>query len=170
MHKSGLQSLCIFLMFLYAFTGKINAQDYQKFADIAYTAMPNVEPNLLSLDVYVPDNTGHPLPVVIYVHGGAWSAGDKARMHSKAQFFTDSAYDFVSVNYRLSPDTPDTSDHNRVKYPDHPIDCAKAVRWIYDNIYQYHGDCEKMSLIGHSAGAHLVSLLATNEKFLHLAG
>lgn len=155
-----------YLIFFLLFSSFSNAFSYVKHSDIQYRHLDGVDKNLLSLDIYVPDNITEALPVMVYVHGGSWKSGDKANVGSKAGLFTSEGFIFISINYRLSPNPADTSNKDRVQFPDHPEDCAKAVRWVYDNIGGYGGDKTKINLIGHSAGAHLVSLLATNDKFL----
>jgi hypothetical protein len=103
---------------------------------------------------------------MVYIHGGYWRNGDKANVDSKARLFTDSGFVFVSINYRLSPEPIDTQSTTAVRFPIHPQDCASAIKWIFNNISNYQGDTSKVSLIGHSAGAHLVLLLSTNPVFL----
>src|SRR5215467_10761236 len=56
-----------------------------------------------TLDVYAPTN-GKDLPVVVWIHGGGWQAGDKKEVHKKPQAFTAKGFLFVSINYRLLPD------------------------------------------------------------------
>lgn len=133
---------------------------------IAYKALSGIDPNLLSLDVYHFGQTTPNSPVIIYVHGGAWAIGDKANsLDNKKNLFSSLGYILVSVNYRLSPSTVST-DPNRIMYPMHNNDVADAVKWIYDNINTYGGNKQKMALLGHSAGAHLVSLTGTSNLFL----
>ena len=69
-----------------------------------YTTISGVDSNLLSIDIYYLNDyqTVTNRPVVIYIHGGAWAIGDKANIDSKAKFFKNLGYVFVSVNYRLS--------------------------------------------------------------------
>jgi len=105
-------------------------------------------------------------PVMIYTHGGSWNAGDKLAIGKKAKFFTDSNYVFVSINYRLSPNPADTLDAARIKFPDHPNDVAKAYTWVINNIHSYSGDTSRISVIGHSAGAHLTLLLSSDQSYL----
>lgn len=57
-----------------------------------------------------------------------------------------------------------------LRHPCHVTDCAQAVRWVYDHIDDYGGDPDRITLMGHSAGAHLTSLLCTNSKFLRAEG
>ena len=64
------------------------------------------------------------------------------------------------INYRL------TSGKNKVKHPDHVEDAAKAFAWLHANGPKYGGRADRMFLAGHSAGGHLVALLATDEQYL----
>jgi arylformamidase len=137
---------------------------------VAYNTISGVDSNLLSLDIYYFGQPTTTKPVVIYVHGGAWAIGDKANaMTNKTNLFSSLGYIFVSVNYRLSPN-PVSTDPNRVMFPKHNNDVADAVKWVYDNIAIYGGNKSKMALMGHSAGAHLVSLTGTSNQFLPVRG
>jgi acetyl esterase/lipase len=116
--------------------------------------------NETNLDVYAsPD--AHERPVVVYVHGGGWAAGDKANVDLKPGFFVENGYVFVSVNYRLTPD---------VGFPTHVEDVAVAIRWVHDHIVDYGGDPSQIDLMGHSAGAHLVALIGTDPRYLKAVG
>jgi acetyl esterase/lipase len=143
-------------------------------ADQVYTTISGVSANLLSLDIYhFGTGTAENRPVIIYIHGGAWAVGDKANVDSKASFYNDLGYIFVSLNYRLSPSIviPYASfNPSRVKHPNHITDCAAAIGWVYGNIGNYGGDENKLILSGHSAGAQLASLLATNQSYLSAVG
>lgn len=137
---------------------------------VAYKSVPGVDANLLSLDIYHFGETTPETPIVVYVHGGGWAIGDKANsITNKTNLFSSLNYLFVSVNYRLSPSTIST-DPNRVMFPTHNEDVADAVQWIYENIDTYGGDKNKIVLLGHSAGAHLVSLTGTSNQFLPARG
>lgn len=137
---------------------------------IQYKVITGVNPNLLSLDVYHFGTQGANMPVVIYVHGGGFAVGDKANgMTNKQNLFASLDYILVSVNYRLSPAVYST-DPNRVMYPMHNEDVADAVKWVFDRIADYGGNPQKMALLGHSAGAHLVALTGTSARFLPARG
>lgn len=111
------------------------------------------------LDVYAPKDAKG-APVVMYVHGGEWTKGDKAEVAYKPKLFTESSIVFVSVNYRLSP---------AAKHPDHVSDVAAAVRWVKDHIAEHGGDPKKIVLMGHSAGCHLVVLTTLDPRYLAAA-
>lgn len=128
--------------------------------------MNGVDANLLSLDIYHYGQTTPQKPVVIYVHGGGFAIGDKANnMTNKQNLFFSMDYILISVNYRLSPEVYST-DPNRVMYPTHHNDVADAVKWVFDNIASYGGNNQKIALLGHSAGAQLVTLTGTSNQFL----
>ncbi len=128
--------------------------------DIPYISIPNVDLDLTSLDVYAP-NDADDAPVLIFVHGGGWGRGDKEHVRKKPEAFVGAGYVFVSVNYRLSPD---------VVHPAHVTDVAGAIAWVHDHISKYGGDPGRIYLMGHSAGAHLVSLVAVDETYLSEKG
>jgi acetyl esterase/lipase len=126
------------------------------------------------LDLYLPDGAAptDSRPVVVYVHGGAWRTGDKRyRLADKVALFTGAGYVFASLNYRLSPQTlSPTPDPSRVMFPDHPHDVGEAIGWLDRNVASFGGDPKRIALIGHSAGAHLVSLLATDPSYVEAYG
>lgn len=128
---------------------------------VPYETIAGVDPNLLSLDIYRPDAlAAKSLPVVVMVHGGGWALGDKGNASvgiDKARFFNANGFVYVSVNYRLSPS---------VKHPAHAEDVASAVAWVFTHIAEYGGDPDRVTLMGHSAGAHLAALVATDGRYL----
>lgn len=129
-----------------------------------------VPASLGQLDLYVPDAAAASdrRPVVVYVHGGGWRAGDKGnKIARKANLFTGAGYLFASVNYRLSPNPIDPGfPADRIRFPDQPDDVGEAIAWIDRNVSGYGGDPARILLIGHSAGAHLVSLVSTDRRYL----
>lgn len=117
--------------------------------------------SLNKLDVYSP-RIGSRHPVLIYLHGGKFSFGDKiSSAFNKPSAFTSRGFVFVSVDYRLSP---------AVKYPTHVQDVAESIAWVCKNIRRYGGDPDKIYVMGHSAGAQLAGLVATDEQFLAKVG
>jgi arylformamidase len=119
-------------------------------------ANPVANAALQALDVYRTPNVAN-RPVMVYVHGGAWSIGDKANVDAKPSGFINDGFVFVSINYRLSP---------QVAFPAHAEDVAAAIAWVRANIAQYGGDPARIFLMGHSAGCHLVALVATDQRYL----
>ncbi len=116
---------------------------------------------LQKLDVYsaVGNENSASSPVVIWVHGGGWRNGDKDNRSGSnlCQTWTKSGITMVNLNYRLSPD---------VVHPAHVQDIAAGVAWVQKNIVQHGGNPKQIYLLGHSAGAHLVALVATAPEYL----
>ncbi len=130
--------------------------------DIAYARHEGVDPRLTSLDLYLPLHRPEPSgegghPIIVYVHGGGWRIGDKARVYEKPAHFCAQGYIFASVNYRLSPD---------VRHPAHTQDVADAVAWLHEHAHEFGGDPRRIVLMGHSAGAHIVTLIAVDSRYL----
>ncbi|NIA13336.1 MAG: alpha/beta hydrolase fold domain-containing protein [Nitrospiraceae bacterium] len=126
--------------------------------DVPYVAP--VATDRQRLDIYGPPD-GEDLPVVAFVHGGGWAIGNRAHVNYKPAAFVDAGYLFVSIGYRLSPE---------VVHPGHVSDVGAAVAWLRAHIADYGGDPDRIFLMGHSAGAHLVALVSTDETYLTQAG
>ena len=123
--------------------------------DIRYGPDP-----LQSLDIYQPARcVTQPCPVVMWVHGGGWQRGDASQRRSTEMqsLWAGQGIVMIGVNYRLSP---------AVMHPAHVQDIAAAIHWVHTNIAAHGGDRRRLSLLGHSAGAHLVALVATNPSYL----
>ena len=101
------------------------------------------------LDLYLP-NGGSMLPLIIWVHGGAWLAGDKAD-RPPLDYLAD-GYAVASINYRLS---------QHAIFPAQIEDCKAAVRWLRANADKYNLDPNHFGARGESAGGHLVAMLGT---------
>ena len=112
------------------------------------------------LDIYMPTNAAD-VPVVVYFHGGALSAGSKENGHVVAQEIIKQDIGFVSANYRLSPN---------ISHPVHVQDAAAAVAWVLRNIHHYGGDSQNVYVSGHSSGAYLATLLQLDSRYLEEQG
>lgn len=87
-------------LFVLFFASSLLADEPKAHRDLPYTDTKNERQ---TLDVYVP-NKGKNCPVVVWIHVGAWQAGDKKDVSKKPQVFTDKGFVFVSINYRLLPE------------------------------------------------------------------
>src|SRR5262245_55893196 len=112
------------------------------------------------LDLYVPAKTGAPLPVIVWVHGGAWLGGSKEG-GGPALPFVGKGYAVASINYRLS---------QHAKFPAQIEDCKAAIRWLRANAKTYNLDPNHFGVWGASAGGHLVALLGTSGDVKDLEG
>jgi arylformamidase len=139
--------------------------------DLRYAASPGTTANLQSLDLYVPDRPAAcgPVPVVAYVHGGAFIVGDKSnRITDKVNLFTGEGWAFASLNYRLVDD-PGAGPTNG-EYPAAEQDVAAALAYLAGHASEYRIDAGRVMTLGHSAGAFLIALVSTDETFLQQAG
>jgi acetyl esterase/lipase len=104
------------------------------------------------LDVWRFSTTPANAPVIYYVHGGAWTFGDKREQgRPMLHEFVRRGWIVVAINYRLAP---------RFPWPAQIEDVTRALGWIKKNIATYGGDPDRVVVAGGSAGGHLASLLA----------
>ncbi len=111
------------------------------------------------LDLLLPEKADKPLPVVVWIHGGGWRGGDKAR--NPAQYLVAKGYAVAAINYRLSQHAP---------MPAQIEDCKAAIRWLRANAKEFNLDTENIGVWGASAGGHLVALLGTSGDVKELEG
>lgn len=149
-------------------SGMATAQSFLTYRDVPYDTLMGFDPKLLTMDIYVPRGGRIELPVVLYVHGGGWQGGGKESVDSMAKAFTDSAWVFVSMSYRLAPACPpcDTTSTTAIRAADMAHDVAQAMSFIVNRIGRYNGDGRRICLLGHEAGAVLGLAVATNGMFL----
>jgi acetyl esterase/lipase len=143
--------------------------------DLGYASDPKAPPKLQSLDVISPKSVLEALvaradgateeeaplgrrPIVVFIHGGTWSGGDKrGGLELKSTRLLGAGFLLASINYRLSPDW---------KHPAHVEDTAAAIAWLHEQGSKFGGAPDRFVLVGHSAGAHLAALVATDERWL----
>jgi acetyl esterase/lipase len=91
-------------------------------------------------------------PVLVQVHGGAWTMGEKrGQAHPLMAHLAERGWVCVTINYRLSP---------RARWPDHIVDVKRALAWTKANIAEHGGDPSFVVITGGSAGGHLSALAA----------
>jgi len=114
------------------------------------------------LDIFVPDNPGAGgLPVLIFIHGGAWRNGFKEWFGYMAPPLVSLPAILISPNYRLAP---------KVKFPAPFDDCCAMLNWVHDNIGRYGGSPNRIFVGGHSAGGHLAALMSLQPGVLAACG
>jgi len=101
------------------------------------------------LDLYLPSG-GARLPLIVWIHGGAFRAGSKE--DGVPVDYLDAGYAIASINYRLS---------QHARFPAQIEDCKAAVRWLRAHAAQYGLDAARFGAWGPSAGGHLVAMLGT---------
>jgi acetyl esterase/lipase len=132
----------------------IPSSGYRKTSGIAYGSDPRQV-----LDVYVPAAaaSAEPRPVVVFFYGGSWQNGDRGNYLFVAQALTSRGYVAVLPDYRTYPETA---------FPGFVNDAAAAARWTRDHAHEFGGDPSRLFVMGHSAGAHLAALIATDPRYL----
>jgi arylformamidase len=120
--------------------------------DVHYGPAP-----LQTMDVYLPPKVKH-APIILMVHGGAWVAGDKSNpqvVDNKVGRWVKRGFIFISVNYPMVPDSDPVRQADNI---------ARALAAAQDAAPGWGGDPARFILMGHSSGAHLVSLLNADPQ------
>ncbi len=125
-------------------------------SDIAYTDGAPADEAKHKLDLYLPKERTN-FPVLMFVHGGSWRTGDRSLYRALGIHFARAGIAVAIPSYRLMPQNP---------HPAQIEDVAAAFAWMYRNIPRYGGDLKRVYLAGHSAGGHLVALLALDPMYL----
>jgi acetyl esterase/lipase len=117
--------------------------------DIPYAADENP---MHKLDLYLPKKRKtEKLPVIVFIHGGAWLGGNKSDDAAELiSFVRTGKYAGISINYRLT---------GEAKWPAQIYDCKAAIRWVRANSENYGFDSNHIAVWGKSAGAHLALML-----------
>lgn len=124
---------------------------------IAYSSDPALE-----LDLYVPAATASPpAPVAVFFYGGSWRGGSRGDYAFVGKALAEAGIVTVVADYRAYP---------QARFPTFMEDAALAVRWARDNAAAHGGDPTRIFLVGHSAGAHIAALLATDARYLSAKG
>lgn len=100
------------------------------------------------LDIYAPEGASG-LPVVFFVHGGAWQFGKRSQVGAKPAFLLANGFCFVSIDYRMLPEADVATQAG---------DVEKAYAYVRANIARFGGDPRRIVGMGHSAGCHLIAL------------
>lgn len=93
-------------------------------------------------------------PVLLYVHGGGWVKGDRGKVYNLPAYAKSRGYVLVSVDYRPLP---------RNTIDGQVSDVVKGIKWTRENIADHGGDPNRIVIMGHSSGSHLVSMVAAKK-------
>lgn len=148
----SMRLLCALL--LAAGTAAAHAAGAPTLSDIAYGSDPDQR-----YDLYRPATSGK-APAILMVHGGGWRRGDKDMrrvVNNKADRWLPRGIAFVSINYRMQPKAPPLEQAR---------DVARALADVQRNWQNLGVDRSNIVLMGHSAGAHLIALLAARPELL----
>ncbi len=134
--------------------------------DVAYRDGGDADPVKHRLDLFLPAGEGW--PVLMFVHGGGWTRGDKSLKAGGADVYSNigrswaqQGFGVAVINYRLQP---------AVTWREQVDDVARAVAWLRAHVADYGGDPESLFVMGHSAGAQLATYVALNPRPLEQLG
>ena len=111
------------------------------------------------LDLYLPEKADGPLPLVVWIHGGGWTQGDKAPCPLLP--LVPKGYAVASINYRFL---------KHAALPAQIEDSKAAIRWLRAHAKKYNFDSDRVGVMGASAGGYLVRSLGTSGGVKELEG
>ncbi|MCC3277393.1 alpha/beta hydrolase [Arthrobacter sp. zg-Y20] len=117
-----------------------------------------------SLDLFLPASASAPLPVVVWVHGGAWISGSKKDVEPYLRVLAGYGYAVVGLGYTISP---------KACYPTAVRELNSALGYLREHAQKYGLDPDRIVLAGDSAGAQLAAQLAlgiTSPDYARLTG
>lgn len=120
------------------------------------------EENWHRMDIYYPEKPSQTLrPVIVFIHGGRWSTGNKAHYPFVAETLTRRGYIVAIPNYGTYP---------AVTFPAFVEDAARAIAWLRRESGSLQLDRNRIMIVGHSAGAHIGALLCADPRYLTAVG
>ena len=117
----------------------VSNKGFKKIIDIPYGENERHKFDLYRTEVPKPER-----PLIVFVHGGAWNAGDKKDYHFLGHAFVTEGYDVAIINYRLAPENI---------FPAYVDDLVLALEYLTDQQTEFGIECKNIILLGHSAGA-----------------
>jgi acetyl esterase/lipase len=130
---------------------KLRSPAWTIYRDVAYGEWPEQK-----ADIYLLNRGVH--PVVIMIHGGGWSSGDKAAYAGRAKRYALAGFHVIAVNYRLA-----TISDYRTWWPAQLDDVREVIRWVRRNAMSWRIDPRRIGVCGDSAGGHLALMLGTTD-------
>lgn len=127
--------------------------------DIGYGGA-DADPIRHRLDLYLPKTVAS-FPTLVFLHGGGYQRGDRSVGRNLGVVLANHGIAVASISYRLYP---------QVRHPGQIEDAARAFAWVKRHIAECGGDPAKVHVGGHSAGAHLASLLGSDPGYLDVHG
>ena len=149
--KEKLGAFRIYNLASYALNRATPRQGYQLQTDVAYGVAARQK-----LDLYLTDDPHAKKPLLVFVHGGAWSTGDNSSYRFFGQAFASQGFDVAVINYHLAPEHI---------YPSSVNDLALALNFLHEQQTQLNISTAHVMLMGHSAGAfNVMSVLYSAQK------
>lgn len=114
------------------------------------------------LDIYVPEGkASKAYPVLVFYHGGAWRDGERDGYGFLGRAFAARGIVTVVADYRKTP---------KHRFPAFVEDAASSIAWVHANIGKHQGDPNRLFIMGHSAGAHIIMMTALDKQWLAAKG
>lgn len=129
----------------------VEAVEYQAEIGLVYAVMGEKE---LTLNAFLPETSGEPVPAVLEIHGGWWHGGGPAESIDSvggAGWFKKKGYAVFSISYRLGAEGG---------FPENIRDCRNAIRFVRKNARRFNIDPDRILVTGGSAGGHLSLMVA----------
>jgi acetyl esterase/lipase len=147
-------------------SGKLKAIDLTIDVPDTVTVQKNIEygkggDKVLQLDLYSPKKRTHPLPAILFLHGGGWTSGYRQIYHYYCTRFAEHGYVVATASYRLAGEAP---------FPAAVQDVKCAVRWLRANAQKLGIDTNKIAAAGGSAGGHLAMMIGYSSDVPELEG
>lgn len=149
MQRHHLSAAPIVFFLLTPAVAPLHADIPPTYADLPYAT----EHERQKLDLYLPAGPGGPWPLIVWIHGGGWQAGDKSTAGNRAGPLLDLGFAVAGINYRLS---------QHATFPAQIHDCKGALRWLRAHAHDYNLDPSRIGVWGSSAGGHLTALVGTS--------
>lgn len=134
----------------------VGSHSYTQVIHAAYGPGPRQK-----VDVYLPRHLSAPADVVVFFYGGRWRSGDRRDYRFVAEALTSQGFIAVIPDYRLYPEVP---------WQGFLSDGASAYHWVETHIARYHGNPDRIFLMGHSAGAHIAAMVTLDAALRERAG
>lgn len=115
----------------------------------------------LKLDIYCPKKGEDNYPVILFIHGGGWSYGNRTNYQYECIEAAKRGYIAITMDYRLT--IPRYDQKIGYRYPAQIEDVISVMKWIRSRAKKYKMDISKVGVIGYSAGAHLAQLIGCME-------
>ncbi|MGI9013058.1 MAG: alpha/beta hydrolase fold domain-containing protein [Phycisphaerales bacterium] len=133
-------------------------QDVEQVREITYATRTGEDGTVreLTMNVFFPRQSGDaPLPAIIYIHGGGWSAGAKEMGDGPSAILASGGYVTATISYRFVQEA---------RFPACMEDCKAAVEFFHTHAEELGIDPQRIGVWGHSAGGHLAAWLATTAN------
>jgi len=131
------------------------AQEIDVTPNLTYAEIGEVK---LQLDLAVPKEGNGPFPVLVLIHGGGWSGGNRHAFRGKMEEAAKRGYVAATISYRLTEPDKETG-KPKVPFPAQIHDCKAAIRWLRAHAADFKLDPQRIGVMGASAGGHLSLLV-----------